>query len=167
MLLTHYEPIPSSFCDYNGHLNEGYYLVMLTTATDTILDHAGLDATSRDKHQFSAFTVQNTLRYFREVKQGQQVVAHSRLLSSDNKRLRLWHEMRDPNDNTLMATMESVMLAVNMESRRCEAWPTEIAEQVYALQEAHNTLSWPDGAGVSITAPAEGCMPKLTTLASA
>ena len=156
MLTTQYSPVPESYCDYNGHLNEGYYLVMLSLATDTILDAAGLDEAQRAKHQFSAFTVQNNLRYFKEVRQGQKVIAHSQLLSSDRKRLRIWHELRNEEGTETLAAIECLLVGVDMQTRHSATWPEPIRIAIQALQERHADIEWPKGAGNSIAMPEQG-----------
>ncbi len=157
MLTTQYPPVPESYCDYNGHLNEGYYLVMLSLATDTVLDAAGLNAEERDKYQFSAFTVQNNLRYFKEVRQGQKVVAHSHLLSSDKKRLRIWHELRNEEGTETLAAIECLLVGVDMKTRHSATWPEPIRAAIQTLQTRHAKYEWPKGAGNSIAMPDKGC----------
>ncbi|WP_293265002.1 thioesterase family protein [Neptunomonas sp.] len=157
MLTTQYPPVPESYCDYNGHLNEGYYLVMLSLATDTILDAAGLDEAGRTHHQFSAFTVQNNLRYLKEVQQGQKVVAHSQLLSSDKKRLRIWHELRNEDSTEILAAVECLLVGVDMQTRHSAIWPEPIRKAIEALQLSHSIMDWPKGAGNSIAMPEQGC----------
>lgn len=156
MLTTPYPPVPDSYCDYNGHLNEGYYLVMMSQATDTVLDAAGLDAISRELHQFSAFTVQNNLRYFREVYKGQVLTAYSRLLSSDSKRLRIWHELRSEDGSETYASVECLLVGVDMKTRKSAVWPEPVSRAIEVLQACHREYPWPVGAGNSITLPAEG-----------
>ncbi|SIS72737.1 thioesterase family protein [Neptunomonas antarctica] len=157
MLITQYPPVPENYCDYNGHLNEGYYLVMLSHATDTVLDVAGLDQEGRDAHKFSAFTVQNNLRYLKEVRQGQKVVAHSQLLSSDKKRLRIWHELRNEEGTETLAAIECLLVGVDMQTRHSAAWPEQIRQTIQSLQQRHAKIEWPKGAGNSIAMPNQGC----------
>lgn len=156
MLITHYPPVPESYCDYNGHLNEGYYLVMLSLATDTVLDEAGLDAEARQTLNFSAFTVQNNLRYFKEIYRGQRLAAYSRLLSSDNKRLRIWHELRDEQGQETYAAVECLLVGVDMQTRRSATWPTSVQQAIQALQQQSADQPWPVGAGKAISVPEAG-----------
>jgi acyl-CoA thioesterase FadM len=156
MLKTHYAPVPESYCDYNGHLNEGYYLVMLSLATDTVLDAAGLDAESRNALSFSAFTVQNNLRYFKEIYKGKRLTAYSRVLSSDKKRLRIWHELRNEEGTETYAAVECLLVGVDMASRKSAVWPAKVETIIRELQASHEQYTWPMGAGNAITQPAQG-----------
>lgn len=153
-LLTHYGEIKAESCDYNGHLNEGHALVMLSLATDTILDAIELDATGRERLNFSAFTVQNNLYYRAEGHEGQAVFAQSQVLSADEKRLRMFHRLIDANDGTVLVELECLMLGVDMAARRAAAWPTAVAEAITALAQAQQHLPTPDNAGKAIAKPA-------------
>lgn len=153
-LLTHYGEIKAESCDYNGHLNEGHALVMLSLATDTILDAIKLDAAGRERLNFSAFTVQNNLYYRAEGHEGQAVFAQSQVLAFDEKRLRMFHRLLDANDGTVLVELECLMLGVDMAARRAAAWPEAVAEAISTLAQSQNTLPVPDNAGQAITKPA-------------
>ncbi len=153
-LLTRYGPIRAECCDYNGHLNEGHALVLLSLATDTLLDAIRLDAEGRERLHFSAFTVQNNLYYRAEGQEGQSVTAQTQLLAFDDKRLRLFHRLCDENSGSVLVELETLMLGVDMHTRRAARWPAEVAA---ALEQLHGRQKWlprPDNAGRAIEKPA-------------
>lgn len=155
-LLTHYGAIKAESCDYNGHLNEGHALVMLSLATDSILDAIKLDAAGRERLNFSAFTVQNNLYYRAEGHEEQAVFAQSQVLAHDEKRLRMFHRLIDANEGTVLVELECLMLGVDMAARRAAAWPDAVAEAIAILAQAQRELPVPDNAGQAIVKPALG-----------
>lgn len=152
-LITHYGEIKAESCDYNGHLNEGHALVMLSLATDTILDAIKLDAAGRERLNFSAFTVQNNLYYRAEGHEGQAVFAQSQVLAFDEKRLRMFHRLIDTSDGTVLVELECLMLGVDMAERRAASWPKEVAVAIATLAQSQNELPVPDNAGKAIVKP--------------
>lgn len=152
-LITHYGAIKAESCDYNGHLNEGHALVMLSLATDTILDAIRLDAAGRERLSFSAFTVQNNLYYRAEGHEGQAVIARSQVLAYDEKRLRMFHRLQDAATGDVLVELECLMLGVDMTARRAAPWPQEVATALAELAQNQSTLPLPPNAGKAIEKP--------------
>jgi len=155
-LLTHYGKIKAESCDYNGHLNEGHALVMLSLATDTLLDAIELDAAGRERLNFSAFTIQNNLYYLAEGHEGQDVLAQSQLLAFDEKRLRMFHRLIDAERGTVLVELECLMLGVDMAARKSACWPEGVREGLAQLAEKQRDLPCPDNAGRAIEKPVLG-----------
>ncbi|WP_051560215.1 thioesterase family protein [Marinobacterium jannaschii] len=152
-LLTAYGAIAEEACDYNGHLNEGHALVMLSKATDSVLDAIRLDATGREQLNFSAFTVQNTLYYLAEGQLGQEVEAWSRLLTFDEKRLRLFHQLRDIITGEVLVELETLLLGVDMNSRRAACWPAPVSAALEQLKVRQQRLPQSENVGRAICKP--------------
>ncbi|MDX1576345.1 MAG: hypothetical protein R3285_09130, partial [Kiloniellales bacterium] len=55
-LLIHEGRVRSDWIDYNGHMRDGYYVVVCSDATDNLMDHFGIDQVYRDRTQRTAFT---------------------------------------------------------------------------------------------------------------
>ncbi|MBY4678742.1 thioesterase family protein [Marinobacterium arenosum] len=155
-LKTPFGPIAPEACDYNGHFNEAQGLVLLTRATDTLLDWIGLDESGRSRLQFSAFTVQNRLYYLKEGHAGQQVSARTQLLGWDDKRLRLFHQLVSDEDQQVLVEMESLLLGVDMTTRRSARWPAPVAEALSQLMRSQKVLPQPANAGREIDKPLIG-----------
>jgi carnitine 3-dehydrogenase len=88
--------VPPEWTDYNGHMNEAFYLVAAAGATDRFLDMIGAGpayvATGR-----SFFTVETHIRYLAEVESGMRLIVTTQLLGAEGKRLHLFHRiLRDP-----------------------------------------------------------------------
>jgi len=153
-LLTPFGPVQAEACDYNGHFNEAQSLVLLTEATDTLLDRVGLDAAGRERLQYSAFTVQNQLYYRAEAHLGDMLFARTLLLGFDSKRLRLYHQLVRGADQVVIVEMESLLLGVETEHRAVSPWPAEVLAGLRQLSQRQSGLPTPDTAGQGISRPA-------------
>lgn len=153
-LVTDFGVIHADACDYNGHFNEAQSLVLLTEATDTVLEAMHLDPENREAMNFSAFTVQNQLFYLSEAHKGEEVVAYSQLLAWDAKRARIFHRLVTKDEQRLVTEMETLLLAVDMETRRSAPWPEPVKAALENLMEQHKTLAISDNAGCGISKPA-------------
>jgi hypothetical protein len=70
------EQVRPEWLDYNGHLNDASYAIVLTRAHELLLENLGLSAAYRESHQASMFTVEMHLRYVAEVNAGRLLVGH-------------------------------------------------------------------------------------------
>ncbi|MCV6588619.1 MAG: thioesterase family protein [Marinobacterium sp.] len=155
-LLTHFDPVQADACDYNGHMNEAQALVLLTVATDTLLDRIGLDDQGRQVLDFSAFTVQNRLHYRAEAHTGDLLIARTRLLGFDEKRLRIYHQLLREPAHEVIVEMECLLLGVDTINRRAAAWPDTVSQALRLLADEQHNLGWPEVAGQEIDKPALG-----------
>ena len=79
--------IEPSWIDYNGHVRDAYYTLMVSYATDQVMDQLGLDATYRQHTRCTLYTLELHIHYLRELKADDAVVVRSLLLGADKKRL--------------------------------------------------------------------------------
>jgi acyl-CoA thioester hydrolase len=147
--------IRPGWLDYNGHLNEAYYLLVFSHATDALIDLIGMDDAWRRANGMTVYTLETHIRYLQEVGAGAEVQVDSRVLGLDAKRLRLFHRMKRSDDAATLATAE--MLLVNIDTSgdasgpRSAPWAAPVRERLDRLQELHAHQALPDGAGRSIS----------------
>jgi acyl-CoA thioester hydrolase len=147
------EPVRPEWLDYNGHLNDASYAIVLTTAHELLLEHLGLSADYRETHQASMFTVEMHLRYLAEVSGGQTLTASTVVTEADHKRLRLHSELYA--DGALAATGESLYLHVDTVAGRSAPLPDDRQARVDAMRDAHAGLPRPAYLGLGVgTRPA-------------
>jgi carnitine 3-dehydrogenase len=92
----------------------------------------------------SYYTAETHLRHLGEAKAGQHLTGTARILAHDDKRLHLWISITRDEDGVEIATLEQMLLHVNMaEGRACPAAPDVLA-RIKALAD---DAPWPDGAG--------------------
>jgi acyl-CoA thioester hydrolase len=134
--------------DYNGHLNDASYALVLTSAHELLLEHLGLSADYRQSHQASMFTVEMHLRYLAEVSAGQTMTAATTVVGADSKRLRLHSELYA--DGVVVATGECLYVHVDTAAGRSAPLPDDRQERVDALLAAHADLPRPAHLGLGV-----------------
>jgi acyl-CoA thioester hydrolase len=124
--------------DYNGHLNDASYAIVLTRAHELLLEHLGLSAAYRESHRASMFTVEMHLTFVAEVNAGQALTASTLVVDADHKRLRLRSELYA--DGVLAATGECLYLHVDTVAGRTAPLPSDRQSAVDVLLAAHAEL---------------------------
>ena len=124
--LMHEARVPAGWVDYNGHVHESRYLQLFGDATDALLRHLAVDV-----QRGSYFTVETHLSHLREMNGGDRVRVTTKVLTHDDKRLRLFHEL--VRDDTVLATAEQLLLYVDARERRARPAPDEVLERLAAI----------------------------------
>jgi acyl-CoA thioester hydrolase len=87
------EPVQDAWVDYNGHLSEAYYVLVLGHATDAVMDAVGLGPDYRAAENASLYTVEAHIRYLEEVPGGSELEVRSSVIGVAPKLLWIWHEL--------------------------------------------------------------------------
>ena len=88
------EPVQDAWVDYNGHLSEAYYVLVLGHATDAVMEAVGLGPDYRATEDASLYTVEAHVRYLEEVPAGSELEVRSSVIGVAPKLLWIWHELR-------------------------------------------------------------------------
>ncbi|HEX2528956.1 MAG TPA: thioesterase family protein [Geminicoccus sp.] len=154
----HRAVVAEEWLDYNGHLNEAYYVLIFSHATDALIDLIGMDDGWRRQNLMTVYTLETHVRYLHEVGTGAAVRVSCRLLELDHKRLRLFHSMLRDDDGTLLATAEMLLVHIDQRGPRSAAWTDPVHARLNELLACRAGEPWPDGAGRSIvlTRPNKG-----------
>ncbi|KZM43238.1 thioesterase [Marinomonas sp. SBI22] len=143
-------PVLPEWIDYNGHMNDAYYVVAFSQAIDAFMLHIGLDKTFREEHCVSIYTLQSMVTYLKEVAEAEPIIIQGQLLESDNKKLRLFMTMYHGQTHDELATMETLLLHMDMQAHRAAPFLTQTQAFVDEIQAAHNLLDTPINAGKAI-----------------
>jgi acyl-CoA thioester hydrolase len=143
-LWLHEAAVRPEWVDYNGHMNEAYYVLIFGDATDAFYDHIGFDDSFRRREEVSLYTVEAHIRYLIEAHEGEALRIATRVLAHDAKRLRLHHTMVRASDNATLAVIELLALHVDKRVVRGSAFHPEIAARIAAV-----VTGAPDVAAVS------------------
>ncbi|AUG52260.1 carnitine 3-dehydrogenase [Thalassospira marina] len=138
-------PVPQSWTDYNGHMNEAHYLEAFAQASDTFMALIGADDAYIAAGK-SFFTAESHLRHIAEAKAGQRISITSQVLSAAGKKMQLFHCMYGP-DNDLIATCETLLIHVDLTTRRACPPEDAVAGKLAEFATSHASLPIPDGAG--------------------
>lgn len=143
-------PVLSDWIDYNGHMNDAYYVVAFSKAIDAFMLHIGLNEDFRTKHSVSIYTLQSMVTYLQEVAEAEPIVITGQLLESDTKKLRLFMTMYHGESHDELATMETLLLHMDMQVHRAAPFLPQTQSLVESIQSAHNLLETPANAGKAI-----------------
>ncbi|MCV6576653.1 MAG: carnitine 3-dehydrogenase [Cohaesibacter sp.] len=149
-LELHKAKVLGEWTDYNGHMTEHRYLQVLGDATDAFLSFIGMDEAYLAQG-FSVYTVETHIRFLQEVPAGTEIKVRTQILGCDEKRLRLSHEMRTPEE-TVIATGEHMLMHVDTKASSACAFRDPLSGNLQRINDAQKALSLPDFAGRAIRA---------------
>jgi acyl-CoA thioester hydrolase len=153
-LLTFETPVISDWVDFNGHLRDGFYMVLFSYGVDGLMDQIGLDAGGRQATGHSIFTLEAHVNFLHEVKLGAQVQVYCQVLGHDAKRLHVGLALHLKGDNAVMAYSEQMLLNVAMDGPRASPFVPNVAARVQMLATAQRSLPRPPYVGRVISLPA-------------
>jgi acyl-CoA thioester hydrolase len=119
------EPVRDGWIDYNGHLSEAYYVLVLGHATDAVMDAIGLGPDYRAANDASLYTVEAHIRYLAEVSAGSELEVRSSIIGVTSKLLWIWHELWA--SDRLRATEE--VLGVHVHGGSSTPFPDGVADR--------------------------------------
>jgi acyl-CoA thioester hydrolase len=134
--------------DYNGHLHDASYAVVLSDAHELLFESLGLSADYRASHQASMFTVETHIRFLAECSAGQTLTAATTMVEADSKRMRLHSDLYA--DGVLAATGESLYLHVDTAAGRTAPLPADRQARVDAVLAEHADLPRPAHLGLGV-----------------
>lgn len=128
--------VPADWTDYNGHMNEAYYLVAAASATDRFLEilGAGKDYVSTGK---SFFTVETHIRYLAEILAADRLHITTQVLRGEDRKLHLFHRLWR-GDGMLSATVETLLLHADLASRRSSHPDAHVLHAITKFAAAHS-----------------------------
>ena len=121
--------------DYNGHLRDAYYGLIVSYAIDDIMDHLGLDTAYRTRTGCTLYTLEMHIHYLHEVKESDELEVHTSILDVDRKRFHAGCRFTCPSLNEPVATSDVMLLHVHQgEKPASAAFPPAIEEKLQALK---------------------------------
>jgi acyl-CoA thioester hydrolase len=123
--------------DYNGHLRDAYYGLVLSYACDALMDHLGTDAAYRQQTHCTLYTLEEHLHFLHEVTQSDTVDVSVRLLAADHKRLHAAFDFYCARYPDPVAMGELMLLHVQQgASPKAVAFPPQISAAIESLLSA-------------------------------
>ena len=133
--------VPQEYLDENDHMNIGRYFEEAATGLWGRVIELGLGQSYIDERRLSTFTAEHHITYLNELRLGNQLSVHVRLLERSAKVL---HEMAFVVDDThdrLACLFESTLVHVDMTTRRPTPFPDDIAATLDA-EITRCSLGW-------------------------
>ncbi|CAB1071271.1 hypothetical protein D1AOALGA4SA_1186 [Olavius algarvensis Delta 1 endosymbiont] len=134
--------IPDEYLDLMGHMNIRWYFDMFAKAGRKFFTAHGLGEDYFRQGNFGVFTLKQYIQYFAEVRVGQTVAVHTRLIGRSPKRFHFMHFMINETTSQLAATFEALITHADLNLRRAAPMPAHIAQQFDATLDRDTGLDW-------------------------
>ena len=105
--------VAPEWIDYNGHLRDAYYSLIVSLATDALMDRLGLDEAYRARTRCTLYTLEMHMHFLHEVKKTDVVDVAVRILGTDRKRIHAAFDLRCGRYPDPVATAEIMLLHVH------------------------------------------------------
>lgn len=140
---VHRAVVPESYLDVMGHMNVMWYTHLFSVAVGGLFKLVGLNRDYFESHQAGSFALETHVRYLAEVRAGESLRIHTRLLGRSAKRLHWMSFMVKEAGPVLAATSEFVAAHIDMRVRRSAPFPPQIVEAIDRVLAEHVRLPWP------------------------
>jgi acyl-CoA thioester hydrolase len=127
----------AEWIDYNGHLRDAYYGLIVSYACDALMDSLGMDAAYRARTGCTLYTVEMHAHFLKEVKKDDLVGVRVRMLGADQKKMHAAFDVVRDSDGAVAASVELMLLHVCQgEKVSTASFPPEVAEAISRLVAA-------------------------------
>ena len=135
--------------DYNGHLRDAYYTLIVSLASDGLMDRLCMDAAYRERTSCTLYTVEMHIHYLHEVKASDTARVNVRIAAADHKRIHAAFEILRAADGTVAAVAEVMLLHVRQQGATAAStpFPTEVLAAITQLEA--RTAGMPAGGPAS------------------
>lgn len=134
--------IPRAFLDENQHVNVQYYLHLVERGLGEIFGRVGLGERYAAADEIGNFALEQHIRYLAELLEGDQVSIHIRLVDLSPKRAYFLAFLANDTREELAATVELVMMNVDIARRRGSPFPQMAKANLDELLARHRALHW-------------------------
>jgi acyl-CoA thioester hydrolase len=134
--------IPPDYLDQMGHMNIRWYVGLFDEAIWQFFASFGMTAEYYEAEQAGAFALKQFIQYLAEVRLGETVAIHGRILGRSGKRVHFMMFMLNETTGKLAATFEVLGSHADLRTRRTSAFPAHIAAQIDALLDGQRQLAW-------------------------
>jgi len=138
-LALHQATVPADWLDYNGHMSEWCYLLLVGDAADAFFRYVGIDEAYRAAGH-SLYTAETHLHHLREAGASDQPAVPLHLLDVGQKSLHIFHTVRDVVTQEEVATAEQLLVHVDMASGMVVPMPDDLRGRLEAIRTAHAVL---------------------------
>jgi acyl-CoA thioester hydrolase len=142
----HHATVPAEWLDYNGHMTESAYLLLVGDAADAFFRYIGIDDAYRAAGH-SLYTAETHLHHLHEAGLGDSLRVPLQLLDLGPKSLHLFHTVLDATTSEPVATAEQLLVHVDMATGRVVAMLADLHDRLAAIRDAHAGLPTPDAVG--------------------
>jgi acyl-CoA thioester hydrolase len=128
--------------DNSGHLRRPYLSLVLSFASDSMMDYLGLDERYRARTGCTLYSLEMHLHWLRDVNADDTLEVDVHVLASDTKRLRVGFDVRPIQGSGVVATAEFLYLHVHRgETTHAAPFPSDIERAILDLKATSGP--WP------------------------
>ena len=141
--------VRAEWLDYNGHMNDSSYGIVLSEANELLFVELGLSADYRASTGASLYTVESHIRYLAECSLEHTLNATTMVVAAGDKKVHLYTELfRD--DDRLAATGEFLYVHVDTALGSSVPMPSEQRARVQEMASSHSGLPPPGHLGLGV-----------------
>ena len=138
----HRKTIPSDYQDLMGHMNIRWYFDLFAKSGRKFFKSHGLDEGYFRGGNFGVFALKHFIQYFAEVRVGQTVAIHARLIARSDKRFHFMLFMINETSIQLASTFEALITHADLKIRRSAPMPSQIVQKFDATLAEYESLNW-------------------------
>lgn len=142
--LTVQAAVEPRFLDAMGHMNVSWYVHLFNRGIWTFFERHGLNERYLSGSNRGMFALEETLRYFSELREGNALSVHTGLLEVRPKTARMLQYMVDEQKQTVAAVREVVAAHIDLATRCSTAFEDSVRAELDAAPVAH-------GVGLAMT----------------
>lgn len=137
------DEVHPDWIDVNGHMNIRHYVDLGGHSTDQVCRATGIDDDYRAERRMGVFTAEQHLTYLQEMQLGTPITVHVRTLERSAKVGHMVALIMDRRKDRLACIFETVLVHVNMDTRRGVEFPEDVAAAYDRLVAQDLALNWP------------------------
>ena len=123
---------PGTWVDFNGHMRDAYYLLLISFANDQMMMELGTGPAYLRRSGHTFYNLDTHIRYLKEAHLGDPLLVEMRLLDADDRRVHLHSVIRNEETGDALAVNESLLLHVDQRGPRAAPFPADVAALVSA-----------------------------------
>lgn len=140
--MYHRETISENYLDAMGHMNVRWYMALFDTSVWNLFISHGLDENYFARKQMGVFALKHFIQYYSEVKAGETVAMHIRLLGRTEKRFHFMNFMINETTQKLSAVLEVLGTHADLKLRKAVAMPQDICRKFDDRIATDRRLDW-------------------------
>ena len=119
--------------DFNGHMRDAFYVLVVSFANDQTMDDLGLGPVYLKQTGCTLYNLDTRIKYLKEAYEGDALRVEMLLIDRDRRRLHLHSIIRHDETDAVLAVNESVLMHVDQANGpKAIEFPENVAHRVEA-----------------------------------